>query len=78
MRYGDGEPIEPEVMDFLRTQQWKISVAFAWQQGDVLCLDNLGCQHGRLPYEEGSERKVYVSIASPRRGTCRMPAGRGA
>lgn len=69
--YGNGEPIEPEVLETLRALQWNISVAFAWEQGDVLCLDNIGCQHGRLPFARGVEREVLVSLATPAPGTCR-------
>ena len=73
LRYADGEPIEPDVLEFLRAVQWNLSVAFAWRQGDVLCLDNIGCQHGRLPFAEGSGREVFVSLATPKPGTCHVP-----
>jgi alpha-ketoglutarate-dependent taurine dioxygenase len=52
-------------MERLRALQWKLAVAFAWRRGDVLCLDNLRCQHGRLSFARDSARRVYVAIASP-------------
>ena len=73
-RYADGERIEPEIIEHLRTAQWNIAVAFTWRAGDVLCLDNLGCQHGRLPYTPGVEREIFVAIATPTRGNVRVPA----
>lgn len=78
MHYADdGEPVETEILEGIRAAQWHISVAFSWQQGDVLCLDNRGSQHGRLSFAEGVERRIYVSIATPTPGVVRMPrAGR--
>lgn len=72
--YGDGEPIEPHVLETLRALQWNISVAFAWEPGDVLCLDNVGCQHGRLPLAPGAERRILTAQCTARPGTARMPA----
>ena len=34
-----------------------------WQAGDVLVLDNLRYQHGRLPYS--GERKMAVVLGDP-------------
>lgn len=65
LTYRDGGALEPEFMERIRALQWRIAVAFAWRRGDVLCLDNLRCQHGRLSYAEHSERRVFVAIASP-------------
>ena len=74
IRYGDGEPIEPELLARLRALQWSLSVALEWRRGDVLCLDNVGCQHGRLPLAPGARRELLVSLATPRPGTC-QPSG---
>jgi len=65
LTYADGEVLEPDLMERLRALQWKLAVAFAWRRGDVLCLDNLRCQHGRLSFARDSARRVYVAIASP-------------
>ena len=73
LRYGDGEALEAEVLERIRAVQWNISVAFEWQQGDVLCLDNIGCQHARMPFDEEADREVLVSLATPEPGTCETP-----
>jgi alpha-ketoglutarate-dependent taurine dioxygenase len=65
IRHRDGSPLAPELLERLRAAQWKVAVAFAWRSGDVLCLDNLRCQHGRLSYAPGAERRVFISMATP-------------
>ncbi|HET6978707.1 MAG TPA: TauD/TfdA family dioxygenase [Pyrinomonadaceae bacterium] len=59
--YGDGSPIEPEVLDELREAYRSETVAFPWQVNDVLWLDNMLTAHGRAPYT--GERKVLVGMA---------------
>lgn len=61
--YGDGSPIEPEVLDTLREAYAGATVAFPWQAGDVLMLDNLLVAHGRSPFE--GERRILVGMAEP-------------
>lgn len=61
--YGDGSPIEPEVLDQLRAAYEQELVAFPWERGDVLMLDNMLAAHGRAPY--AGERKILVAMAEP-------------
>ena len=61
--YGDGSPIEPEVLDELREAYRRETIAFPWQANDVLLLDNMLAAHGRAPYT--GERKVLVGMAHP-------------
>lgn len=61
--YGDGSPIEPSVLDRLREAYFAETVAFHWQAGDILMLDNMLTAHGRASYV--GARKVLVGMAEP-------------
>jgi alpha-ketoglutarate-dependent taurine dioxygenase len=61
--YGDGCPIEEEVMDHLRDAYQKEKVRFDWEEGDILMLDNILAAHGRESFE--GERRVAVGMAEP-------------
>lgn len=58
--YGDGTPIEPEVLDHLRQAYTESMVMFPWQKGDVLILDNVLAVHARQPYQ--GFRRVLVAM----------------
>lgn len=58
--YGDGSPIEPEVIQHIRATTWSCAVGFQWRAGDLLALDNLAVQHGRIGYS--GERKVLAYL----------------
>jgi len=61
--YGDGSPIEAEVLEDLRECYRAETVMFPWEQGDLMLLDNMMCAHGRSPFT--GERKILVGMASP-------------
>lgn len=61
--YGDGSPIEPEVMEHLREAYRAETVSFPWQKGDLLMLDNMLVAHGRAPYS--GPREILVGMAEP-------------
>jgi len=58
--YGDGTPIEDEVVQEIQQLYQEEQCAFPWQEGDVLMLDNLSTAHGRNPYV--GERKTVVAM----------------
>jgi amino acid adenylation domain-containing protein len=58
--YGDGSPIEPEVIQEIREAFNKAKVVDAWEKGDVLLLDNMLMSHGRSSFT--GERKILVSM----------------
>ncbi len=61
--YGDGAPIEPEVMEHLREAYRGETISFPWQPGDLLMLDNMLVAHGRAAY--AGPRQILVGMAEP-------------
>jgi alpha-ketoglutarate-dependent taurine dioxygenase len=61
--YGDGAPIEPSVLEALRGAYMQEKTSFAWQEGDVLLLDNMLTSHGRDPFN--GARRVVAGMADP-------------
>ncbi|HVV30508.1 MAG TPA: TauD/TfdA family dioxygenase [Mycobacteriales bacterium] len=59
-RYGDGTPIDPDDVDSLYTLLDDAIVAFPWQHGDVMFVDNYNTAHGRNPYT--GTRDVQVAL----------------
>ncbi|XP_078682137.1 dapdiamide synthesis protein DdaC-like isoform X2 [Branchiostoma floridae x Branchiostoma belcheri] len=59
--YGDGSDIEPEVLQHIRDVTWQVAVGFQMKRSDVLVLNNMYIQHGRLGYT--GNRKLLVALA---------------
>jgi len=59
--YGDGTPIEHEVLERIRAVLDECAISFPWQEGDVLMLDNMLAAHARAPFT--GPRKVVVAMA---------------
>lgn len=58
--YGDGSPIEDEVMDHLGEVYERNAVRFQWREGDLVCLDNMLVAHARDSYVP--PRKIVVAL----------------
>ncbi|MET0410816.1 MAG: TauD/TfdA family dioxygenase [Polyangiaceae bacterium] len=61
--YGDGGPLEPELLDEIRAVLEASQVVFPWQKDDILMLDNMLAAHARNPFS--GPRKVVVAMAEP-------------
>lgn len=64
-RYGDGDPLDEEVVRLINSVYEDHTVRVPWQAGDVLAVDNVRTAHSREAYE--GPRDVVVAMASPTR-----------
>jgi amino acid adenylation domain-containing protein len=58
--YGDGTQIEESVIEKVSAVYKQAEVAFPWQKGDILMLDNMLTAHARNPYM--GKRKIVVAM----------------
>lgn len=61
--FGNGDPIEPEVIEHIRAKMWECAVAVPWETADLLVIDNNIVAHGRMSFAEDSARSLCVAIA---------------
>ncbi|HET8846776.1 MAG TPA: TauD/TfdA family dioxygenase [Ktedonobacteraceae bacterium] len=59
--YGDGTPLEDEVVAEISSLYERLATRFQWQAGDILMLDNMLVAHSRDPFE--GARKILVTMA---------------
>jgi len=59
--YGDGSEIEPTILQHVVASKWSCAVGFKWRKGDLLVLDNLAVQHGRLGFHGDRQILVYMT-----------------
>jgi hypothetical protein len=58
--FGDGSPIEDSMMDEIMGVYQELEVAFPWEGGDMLLVDNVLTAHARNAYT--GERKLLVTM----------------
>ena len=58
--FGDGSPIDTNVLNHIRAAYDKAEIKFSWQKGDILILDNVLMAHGRMSYV--GDRKIVVAM----------------
>lgn len=58
--YGDGSPIETNVIQHVREVYEQFAIRFTWQAGDMVTVDNMLTAHGRDPYQ--GARKIVVAM----------------
>lgn len=58
--FGDGSPIDAEVLNIIRKVFNDTKITFQWQKNDLLLLDNMLFTHGREPFE--GSRKILVGM----------------
>ena len=61
--FGDGSPIESDVIHALQDAYKSEQVRFDWQVGDLLMVDNIAVSHGRDSFE--GERLVLTAMSHP-------------
>lgn len=61
--FGDGGPIPDSDLDAVRAAFAAEKVAFRWQDGDVLILENMLVAHGRHPF--AGPRRLVVGMSEP-------------
>lgn len=59
--YGDGQPIEDEVVGLVGDTYRAAARSFPWRAGDVLVVDNFLATHGREPFT--GARRVLVAMS---------------
>jgi alpha-ketoglutarate-dependent taurine dioxygenase len=59
---GDGSPIAPADLEAIRLAYSEETLAFRWQTGDLLMVDNMAMAHGRASFE--GPRKILVAMTA--------------
>lgn len=62
-RYGNGDPLDEEVVQLINTAYEARTLRTPWQAGDLLAVDNVRTAHSREAYE--GPREVVVAMAAP-------------
>jgi len=60
--FGDGSPIDDDVIDHLFDVLEALAKPVEWEAGDVLVIDNVLCMHGRASFR--GARKIAVAMSA--------------
>lgn len=60
--FGDGTPIPDSALAQVREGMDRLSVAFPWEAGDMMIIDNMLTAHGRSPFT--GARRILVSMSN--------------
>jgi hypothetical protein len=60
--FGNGDPIEPDIVQVINEVYEAHTVREPWQAGDLLVVDNIRTAHGREPFE--GPREIVVALAN--------------
>lgn len=66
-RFGDGSEIPGDLVRLINETCVSAETTIAWQEGDLVLVDNIRTAHGRTPYE--GPRRVATALAQPLRVT---------
>lgn len=61
--FGDGSPLDERTVEGIKKIMDDIAVAFPWQKGDVLWIDNDQVMHSRQPFPVDEARRVLAFVA---------------
>jgi alpha-ketoglutarate-dependent taurine dioxygenase len=61
--FGDGTPLEVDMLDHIREAYARNTVAFPWRANDILMVDNMQVAHGRRPFVGAREVLVMMGNA---------------
>lgn len=59
-RFGNGDPIDEEIVQLLNQIYEANTIRESWQDGDLMLIDNIRCTHSREPFE--GQREVLVAM----------------
>ncbi|MFB6537326.1 TauD/TfdA family dioxygenase [Streptomyces noursei] len=62
-RYGNGDPLDPDVVELVNTVYQTHTAREPWQDGDLMVVDNIRTAHSREPFD--GPRDVLVALADP-------------
>jgi len=60
--FGDDSPIPDDILAEVRAAAKQLTVAFTWERGDLMVIDNMLTAHGRSPFT--GPRKILVTMSN--------------